>query len=348
MTRLDQLTTLRIGGPVGSLVDAASEQELVDAVRGADAAGTPVLVLGGGSNVVVSDDGFDGLVVRDTRQEVSLVNDGACGGLTITATSGFRWDSLVAHAVEHEWSGFEALSGIPGSTGATPIQNVGAYGAQVSDIVSSVRTWDRAENRIRTFAWAHCDFGYRDSVFKRSIGAVGGSTPRYVVLSVEFHTRMASLSAPIRYAQLASALGVHEGARVPIVDVREAVLALRASKGMVLDEADHDTWSVGSFFTNPVVPVDEVPAGAPAYPAAADGMAKTSAAWLIEHAGFAKGFALEGSRAALSSKHTLALTNRGGATADEIVALARRIRDGVRDAYGITLVPEPVAVGIEI
>ncbi|WP_062303207.1 UDP-N-acetylmuramate dehydrogenase [Demequina subtropica] len=347
---LASLTTLRVGGPAHELREAESEGDLIDAVRSADAGGTPLLVVGGGSNLLVSDEGFDGVVVRDARAEVSLVNDGACGGLSITATAGTPWDALVAQAVESEWSGFEALSGIPGSAGATPVQNVGAYGAEVKDIVASVRTWDREAGAVATLPLVKAEFGYRDSMLKRTMThGPWGPTPRYVVMDVTFHTRMASLSAPVRYQQLATALGVELGARVPITEVRAAVLELRASKGMVLDPADHDTWSAGSFFTNPIVPEAAVPVDAPRYPAAGDGLVKTSAAWLIEHAGFAKGFGVvDDARATLSTKHTLALTNRGDATAADVVELARAVRDGVREAFGITLVPEPVTVGIEI
>ncbi|WP_062314419.1 UDP-N-acetylmuramate dehydrogenase [Demequina rhizosphaerae] len=346
---LASLTTLRVGGPARELREADSEESLIDAVRAADADGAPLLVVGGGSNLLVADEGFDGVVVRDLREDVSLVNDGACGGLSITATAGTRWDALVAQAVASEWSGFEALSGIPGSTGATPVQNVGAYGAEVKDLVSVVRTWDRETGSVRSLPLVKAEFGYRDSMLKRSMThGPWGPTPRYVVLDVTFHTRMASLSAPVRYQQLATALDVEIGARVPITEVRDAVLALRSAKGMVLDPADHDTWSAGSFFTNPIVPDDAVPEGAPRYPAA-EGLVKTSAAWLIEHAGFSKGFAVEpGAPASLSTKHTLALTNRGDATAADIVALARAVRDGVRERFGIALVPEPVAVGVEI
>ncbi|MDN4478075.1 UDP-N-acetylmuramate dehydrogenase [Demequina sp. SYSU T00039] len=347
---LASLTTLRVGGPIGSLVEAGTEAELVDAVRAADADGTPLLVLGGGSNLLVGDRGFDGVVVRDTRADVSLANHGSCGGLEITATAGTPWDALVAQAVGSQWSGFEALSGIPGSTGATPIQNVGAYGAEVADIIALIRTWDREDGALRSLPLVKAQFGYRDSMLKRTMtDGPWGPTPRYVVLDVTFHTRMASLSAPVRYQQLATALGVELGARVPIVDVRAAVLELRSSKGMVLDPADHDTWSAGSFFTNPIVPAGSLPEGAPAYPVAGEGMVKTSAAWLIERAGFSRGFAAAPDAAAsLSTKHTLALTNRGGASAADIVALARAVRDGVRERFGITLVPEPVTVGVEI
>lgn len=363
MTTLAELTTLRVGGPVATLVEAGSEAELIDAVRDADAAGRPLLILGGGSNLLGSDEGFDGVVVRDARRDVeadvTLVNDGACGGVSITATAGVPWDALVRRAVESQWSGFEAMSGIPGSVGATPVQNVGAYGAEVADIVAQVRTWDRHTRSVRTLPLMACDFSYRNSLLKRSMH--GGAddarawqpSPRYVVLSVTFHTRMASLSQPVRYAQLATALGVHEGARVPLVDVRQAVLELRRSKGMVLDAQDADTWSAGSFFTNPIVDkgiADSLPPDAPRFPPgprAPEGAAKLSAAWLIEHAGFEKGFAVrEGAPASLSTKHTLALTNRGGATAADVVELARAIQAGVRERFGVELVPEPVTVGI--
>lgn len=362
MTTLAELTTLRVGGPIARLVDAASEAELIDAVRHADATGTPLLVLGGGSNLLASDAGFDGVVVRDARRDVDadvhLQNDGACGGLTITAAAGVPWDALVARAVASKWSGFEALAGIPGTTGATPVQNVGAYGADVSQLIAQVRTWDRHTGSVRTLPLMSCGFSYRDSLFKRSMtgGADDGHTwapsPRYVVLSVVFHVRMASLAQPVAYAQLAAALGIDEGTRVPIVDVREAVLELRRSKGMVLDEADHDTWSAGSFFTNPVVSAtvaESLPADAPRFPPgprAPEGSVKLSAAWLIERSGFERGFAVRpGAPASLSTKHTLALTNRGGATAADLVELARAVQAGVREHFGVELAPEPVALG---
>lgn len=345
MTDLAELTTLRVGGPARHYVRAATEADLIAAISEADAAGTPVLVIGGGSNLVVSDAGFDGVVVADARADVRVQDDGYCGGVSVTATAGLPWDELVARAVADEWVGLEALSGIPGSVGAAPVQNIGAYGGQISDTLASVRTWDRAERRVRTLMLLQLQFGYRDSLLKRTLGDMG-PTPRYVVLDVTVQMRFGTRSAPVRYQQLADALGVELGGTASTAAVREAVLALRASKGMVLEAADHDTWSVGSFFTNPVVAPSVVPAGAPRFPAAgAPDAVKTSAAWLIENAGFGRGFALPGSRAALSSKHTLAITNRGGATASEVLALAAHLRDGVRDAYGIDLVPEPVLVG---
>ena len=357
MTTLAELTTLRVGGPIRDLVEAHTERDLIDAVREADASETPLLMLGGGSNLLVGDEGFDGVVLRDARAEVSLQNDGACGGLSITATAGTPWDRLVEQAVAEDWMGLEALSGIPGSTGATPVQNVGAYGQEVADTVALVRTWDRLEERVRSLPLVALQFGYRDSLLKRSMrgeapdGAAWRPTPRYIVLDVTFHTRMASLSAPIKYAQLAAALDVAEGARVPLTEVREAVLALRRSKGMVLDAGDHDTWSAGSFFTNPILTADAaaaLPEDAPRF-AASGGKVKTSAAWLIERAGFSRGFAVASDApAGLSTKHTLALTNRGAATAADIVALARAIQAGVAGRFGIDLVPEPVTVGVAL
>ena len=332
--RLSDRTTLRLGGPAADWVRATTEQELVDAVSEADRSGRPVLLLGGGSNLVVADDGFDGLVVEIATTGVEVEGD-SCGGAMVTVAAGESWDALVARAVDNGWIGIEALSGIPGSVGATPIQNVGAYGQEVADTIARVRTWDRVEGRHRTFFHADCGFGYRTSRFKQD-------PSRFVVLSVAFQLRFGTLGAPVRYAELARTLGVEPGVRAPLTAVREAVLRLRAGKGMVLDAADHDTWSAGSFFTNPVVRPEELPEGAPAWEQP-DGRVKTSAAWLIERAGFTKGYG-EG-RVRLSTKHTLALTNRGEASTEELLGLAATVRDGVRERFGITLVPEPVLVG---
>ncbi|MCW2772976.1 MAG: UDP-N-acetylmuramate dehydrogenase [Nocardioides sp.] len=333
-------TTLRLGGPAGRFVSATTDDELVEAVGAADAAGEPLLVLGGGSNLVVADAGFPGTVVHVATRGASpdVEDEASCGGVLVTVAAGEIWDDLVALAAEREWIGIEALSGIPGSVGATPIQNVGAYGQEVSQTIASVRVWDRKLRGVRTFANADCGFGYRTSRFKADPG-------RHVVLSVTFQLRQGSLGEPVAYAELARTLGVDIGARAPLADVRRAVLGLRAGKGMVLDPADHDTWSAGSFFTNPVVAAEAVPAGAPAW-SQPDGSVKTSAAWLIEHAGFAKGHGTD--RAALSGKHTLALTNRGGASTDDLLALAREVRDGVEARFGIRLVNEPVLVGVEL
>jgi UDP-N-acetylmuramate dehydrogenase len=337
---LREHTTLRLGGPPERMVTATSEADLVAAVSDADAAGEPLLVLGGGSNVVVADAGFPGTVVRIATSGIRPdVADGvSCGGVLVTVAAGESWDDLVARAVDSDWVGVEALSGIPGLVGATPIQNVGAYGQEVSQTIASVRVWDRKLRGVRTFANADCGFGYRTSRFKADPG-------RHVVLDVTFQFTQGDLGAPVRYAELASTLGVETGQRAPLADVRAAVLKLRTGKGMVLDATDHDTWSAGSFFTNPVVPAERVPDGAPAWPNP-DGTVKTSAAWLIERSGFGKGYGA--GRVGLSTKHTLALTNRGGATTDELLALAREVRDGVERTFGIRLVNEPVLVGVEL
>ncbi|MDX6373256.1 MAG: UDP-N-acetylmuramate dehydrogenase [Nocardioidaceae bacterium] len=335
---LSEHTTLRLGGPATAWVRATTEQELVEALS---SVGGPVLVLGGGSNVVVADAGFDGTVVEVATTGVRADiedDDPSCGGVMVTVAAGESWDDLVARAVEREWVGVEALAGIPGLVGATPIQNVGAYGQDVSQTVAQVRVWDRVLKGVRTFANADCGFGYRTSRFK-------ADRDRHVVLDVTFQLRQGSLGAPVQYAELARTLGVELGRRAPLADVREAVLELRRSKGMVLDPADHDTWSVGSFFTNPVVDEADLPDGAPAWPQP-DGRVKTSAAWLIEQAGFHKGYGA--GPVGISSKHTLALTNRGGGTTEQLLALARELRDGVEAAYGIPLVNEPVLVGCEL
>ena len=341
---LAEVTTLRVGGPARTLITADTEAELIDAVRAADEAEEPVLVLGGGSNVLIGDEGFSGTVVRVATRGVDA-DVSSCSGATVRVAAGEDWDGFVARAVDQEWSGIEALSGIPGLVGATPIQNVGAYGSEVSQTIASVRTWDRAARRQVTFPVADCGFGYRWSRFK-------AEPDRYLVLEVTFQFTLGSLSAPVRYAELARTLGVEVGARVPASEVRAAVLRLRAGKGMVLDADDHDTWSAGSFFTNPILTAAEaagLPAEAPRY-GQPDGRVKTSAAWLIEHAGFRKGFGADvgTGRATLSTKHTLAVTNRGGASAADVLDLAREVRSGVAQRFGITLVPEPVLVGCSL
>jgi len=371
MTLLAELTTLRVGGPASDLIEPTTDAHLIAAVREADAAGTQVLVIGGGSNLLVGDAGFDGVVIRDARRsvesDVSIQDDGLCGGVSVTVAAGVSWDDVVARSVREGWVGLEALSGIPGSTGATPVQNVGAYGSEVAETIASVRTWDRLESRVRTLPAIDCGFAYRDSVFKRSQRGTAGKgttagnrrvwspTPRFVVLDVTFQMRFGTRSAPVRYAQLADALGIEAGDTASTAAVRDAVLALRRSKGMVLDDFDPDTWSAGSFFTNPVLGASaaaDLPGDAPRFPpgpGVPEGAVKTSAAWLIEHAGFGKGFAVrDDALASLSTKHALALTNRGGASAADLIELARAVRDGVRGAFGIELVPEPVLVGAAV
>jgi UDP-N-acetylmuramate dehydrogenase len=309
-------------------------------VRTLDARGEPLLILGGGSNLLIGDAGFDGTVIKIATRGIAE-DTAACSGAVVRVSAGEPWDPLVGYAIEREWSGLEAMSGIPGLVGATPIQNVGAYGAEVSELISTVRTLDRSTGQIKTLFPIECGFGYRTSRFKSDPG-------RFLVLSVTFQLRLGSMSQPIRYLELARALGIEVGQRAPASEVRQAVLALRTTKGMVLVEDDHDTWSAGSFFTNPLISFAKartLPPEAPRFNQS-DGMIKTSAAWLIERAGFGKGFG-DGA-AQLSSKHTLALTNRGGATAADLLSLAREIRAGVQAKFGIELVPEPVLVGCEL
>ena len=348
---LASLTTARVGGPARRFLEAESEDELIIAVRAADEAGEPLLIIGGGSNLLISDEGFDGAVIHIATRgmEITETTDGA----VLRAEAGQPWDELVAYTLSQGYSGLEALSGIPGLAGATPVQNVGAYGADVSQSILSVRAWDRRERRVVDFSNADLQFGYRDSLLKRS---TDNGSPRYVVLTVEFELSKGSISAPIRYAELAAALGVQTGERADAVDVRREVLQLRAGKGMVLDASDPDTYSTGSFFTNPIV--DEataatLPDEAPRYPVAEPGQVKLSAAWLISHAGFRKGFGLApedgtGGRAALSTKHTLAVTNRGEATAEDLLVVARAVAGGVEKAFGIRLHPEPVLVNCSL
>ena len=337
---LAALTTLRLGGPPRRLVSATTTEELVAAVSSADEADEQVLLVAGGSNLVVGDAGVDATVVQVATRGV-LEEVDACAGAVVTVAAGEVWDDLVATAVERGWLGVEALSGIPGSVGATPVQNVGAYGQEVADTIASVRCWDRVERAYRTIAAADCGFGYRTSRFKRDPG-------RFVVLEVTFQLRLGDLGAPVRYAELARALGVGVGERAPTAAVRETVLGLRRGKGMGLDAEDRDTWSAGSFFTNPVLPAEAaaaLPDEAPRWEQP-DGSVKTSAAWLIEHAGFGKGYGNE--RVSLSTKHTLALTNRGTATTADLLALAGEVRRGVHARFGVRLENEPVLVGCTI
>ncbi len=364
---LADYTTLRLGGPAARFIEATTEEALIAAVRAADLAAEPMLVLGGGSNLVVADEGFPGTVVLAAVGgfETGAASDGPAGPLVeVTVAAGQDWDDLVRECVTDGLSGIECLSGIPGLAGATPIQNVGAYGQEVSHTVAVVRAYDRLRGETVQLAGADCGFGYRTSMFKREAAVAAaqrpaarpGGTGRYVVLGVTFGLTASALSAPVRYGELARSLGVAEGDRVPLADARAAVLELRRAKGMVLDEDDPDTRSAGSFFTNPVLTAAGfaglealTAASVPSFPAE-DGQVKVPAAWLIEQAGFAKGYALSPDPAAarISSKHTLALTNPGQSSAAELVRLARHIRDGVRDAFGVELAAEPTLVGIEL
>ncbi|MGI8613611.1 MAG: UDP-N-acetylmuramate dehydrogenase [Nocardioidaceae bacterium] len=337
---LAPLTTLRLGGPADRLVEVETEAEFVDVVSACDSTGEPVLVLGGGSNLVIADSGFAGTVVAVRTRGVVTEGDLRVGE-TVTVAAGENWDDVVARAVDAGRPGIEALSGIPGTTGAVPIQNVGAYGQEVSQTVASVRAWDRRARHAVTLDTADCGFGYRSSRFKNDPDA-------YLVLDVTFLLHHGEISTPIRYPELARGLGVALGDRAPLRRVREAVLALRRRKGMVLDTADHDTWSAGSFFTNPVLAppaAASLPADAPRWPQP-DGRVKTSAAWLIERAGFEKGYGC--GPVGISAKHPLALTNRGGARTTELLSLAREIRTGVRERFGVELANEPVTVGCSL
>ncbi|MCP9986898.1 UDP-N-acetylmuramate dehydrogenase [Streptomyces sudanensis] len=343
---LAPLTTFRLGGPARRLITARTDDEVVAAVREADRTGTPLLVIGGGSNLVIGDKGFDGTALRIATRGFSL------DGTRLELAAGEVWSDAVARTVEAGLAGVECLAGIPGSAGATPIQNVGAYGQEVATTLTEVVAYDRRGEEVVTLSNADCAFSYRHSRFK-------ADPDRFVILRVRFALEDAGgLSAPLRYAETARALGVEPGNRVPAADARRAVLALRAGKGMVLDPDDHDTWSAGSFFTNPILDDAEYAAfldrvrdrlgpgtTPPAYPAG-EGRTKTSAAWLIDRAGFTKGYGTGPAR--ISTKHTLALTNRGDATTEDLLALAREVVAGVRDAFGVTLVNEPVTVGVSL
>jgi UDP-N-acetylmuramate dehydrogenase len=360
-------TTLGVGGPAARFVEADSDEQIVSAVRAADRRGDQLLVLGGGSNVLIADTGFPGTVVKVATSGITAAADG--DGVAVSVAAGEDWDAVVRWSVGSGLSGLECLSGIPGLAGATPIQNVGAYGQDVAETVLAVRAYDRRRGELAELSNADCRFGYRTSFFKRAAARAGTATGRHVVLGVTFRLARDPLSAPVRYGELARCIGVAEGARVPLADVREAVLRLRRGKGMVLDPADPDTRSAGSFFTNPVLGKDQFAAleravaavcggdaRVPAFPAG-PGRVKVPAAWLIERAGFRKGYPGNGQPAAdsepghqaagprISAKHTLALVNPGGATATSLLALARDIRDGVRETFGVELVTEPALVG---
>ncbi|WP_343245881.1 UDP-N-acetylmuramate dehydrogenase [Streptomyces sp. SID5785] len=343
---LAPLTTFRLGGPATRLITATTDAEVIDAVREADAAGTPLLIVGGGSNLVIGDRGFAGTALRIATQGFAL------DGTRLELAAGEVWTDAVARTVAAGLAGIECLAGIPGSAGATPIQNVGAYGQEVSSTITEVVAYDRVAGETVVIPNADCAFSYRHSRFK-------AEPDRYVVLRVRFELEDAGgLSAPIKYPETARTLGVEAGDRVPAATARETVLKLRAGKGMVLDPEDHDTWSAGSFFTNPILTeaqfaafhgrVEErlgPDAKAPAFPAG-EGLTKTSAAWLIDKAGFTKGYGAGPAR--ISTKHTLALTNRGEATTEDLLALAREVVAGVHEAFGVTLVNEPVTVGVQL
>lgn len=354
-----QLTTLRLGGPARRLIEARTEAELVEAVLGVDES-EPLFVLGGGSNLVVADAGFDGTVVRvmsrGVRELDADTGHGVQGG-TASATrllevaAGETWDLLVAGCVERGWAGIETLSGIPGTVGAAPMQNIGAYGQSVADSVRSVKVLDRELGEVVSLAAADCGFGYRDSRFKRELD-------RFVVLSVVLELAESGSSQPVTHRELAAQLGIELGERAPLEAVRAAVIDVRSRKGMVLDSADHDTWSAGSFFVNPVLEPEAyeqlgqrareiVGESPPSYPEAG-GSSKVPAAWVIERSGFSKGYPLArrpDAGIAISTKHPLALTNRGSGTSAELLMLAREIIAGVQSRFGVALVPEPRLLG---
>ena len=341
---LSQLTTLRLGGPARRVVEAVSEEEIVETARAADERGEPLLVMGAGSNLVVADEGFDGTVLRVASRGAATL-----GGALVVA-AGEPWDAVVALAVAQGGSGIECLSGIPGLAGATPIQNVGAYGQEVAQTIVFVRAFDRQAGAACQLAPEECGFGYRTSAFRHS--------DRYVVLAVGFALERSPESRPITYPELARRLGIEVGDCAPLAAVREAVIELRRGKGMVLDQDDPDSVSAGSFFLNPVLSAEDFAAfrgrvhdrlgedvQPPAWPQDGEGV-KVSAAWLIERAGFRRGHG--SGRAGISSKHTLAVVNRGGASAAEVIALARELRDGVRETFGVVLTPEPTLVGMTL
>jgi len=332
---LADLTTLRLGGPAARVLEAGTADELVEAIGTADASDEPVLVVGGGSNLVAADAGWPGLVVRVMTHGIHVAKAG--DNLHVTVAAGETWDDFVALTVAEEWSGLAAMSGVPGMAGATPVQNVGAYGSEVADSITSLRVFDRDTSEVSDWPPEQCGFGFRTSAFKH--------TDRYIVLAVTFALRRSSDSVPVRYLELARRLGVEPGQPAPSIRVRDVVLDLRRSKGMVLDADDHDTWSVGSFFVNPFVDASMAPPDCPQW--TVNDRVKLSAAWLIENAGFRRGYGLPG-RVSVSTKHALALTNRGGATTAELLDLAREIRDGVEAKFGIRLQPEGHLVGVTL
>jgi UDP-N-acetylmuramate dehydrogenase len=368
VTAFSELTTTRVGGEARELIEVHEREQLVDTMLEVWASGEPWLVFGGGSNLLVGDEGFDGTAVHVRTSGIEgLDAAGDTDGVTIRVEAGESWDALVARTLDAGLAGLEALSGIPGSVGASPIQNIGAYGAELSDTLVAIDYLDFLTGERARIPAPDLGLGYRTSAMKE--GRQG------VVLAVEFRLQRSELSAPIGYAQLASALGAELGERRPAREVRDAVLRLRASKGMVLSDTDPDSVSTGSFFTNPIVGggfAAQLPADAPSWSLdpepedivvplehaglldglppshPAESRVKLSAAWLIERSGIRRGFSLPGSAAAISSKHTLAIVNTGGATAEQIAELARYVQTRVLSEFGVRLQPEPVLVGLEL
>ena len=340
MEALSNFTTLKVGGPAQKIVHAHTEDELVEFVKAADKAGEQVLILGGGSNLLISDAGFAGTVIRVESKGNALDYD-ACSGGMIEVSAGEDWDKFVALTIEKGFADLESLSGIPGTIGGAPIQNIGAYGHEVSETIARVKAYDRTKGEITTFTNEQCRFSYRNSVFKAESG-------RYVILNVTFQLRKGEKSLPITYAELAKFLSINIGDRAPVVEVRKAVLQLRGRKGMLIDAGDVNSNSAGSFFVNPILNkeiADKLPADAPRWPQT-DGRIKTSAAWLMEHAGVNKGEKLAGAQ--ISNKHVLALTNSGDATAGDIVELAKMARAKVFEKFGVKLEAEVQLVGLDL
>lgn len=334
MTNFADLTTLRVGGPAARLINATNESDILAATVEKD-----LLVIGSGSNLLVSDDGYSGTVLKIATRGQKIESD-ACSGATVTLAAGEEWDSFVEYAVAHDLAGVETLVGIPGLVGAAPIQNIGAYGNEIAKSIARVRTFDRLSSTITTLAASECAFGYRTSRFK-------AEPDRWIILEVTLQLRIGSESDPIKYQELADALGVEIGDRAPLSEVRDAVLDLRKRKGMVLDPGDRDTWSAGSFFMNPIiesVTSARLPESAPKWQMSTG--VKVSAAWLIEQAGFAKGDRLGG--AGISGKHSLALVNAENGTAAELLALANRIRVTVHEKFAIWLEPEVRLIGLAL
>ena len=337
MNDLSKYTSLRVGGPAKKLVHVSTEAEIIAAIQ--DSEGSPILIMGGGTNVLIADTGFDGTVIHISNDSIQAEMD-ACSGATLTIGAGQNWDEFVQTTIDRGLAGLETLSGIPGSVGAAPIQNIGAYGHEVSEFITRVRTYDREEKLVKTFTNSQCEFSYRSSHFKEHPG-------RYVILDVAFQLRQGEISDPITYIELSKKLGIEAGEKASVSSVRSAVLELRASKGMLISE-DPDSWSAGSFFTNPIISqqdADSLPNATPKWPLN-DGRVKISAAWLIENSGMHKGDAIGGAR--ISTKHVLALTNSGSATASDIAALAKKARDQVKEKFGITLIAEVNLIGVEI
>ena len=338
MADLRDYTSLRVGGPAKKFVEVGTEAEIISAIE--TAGDSPILIIGSGTNILVSDTGFAGTVIRIVNHSLQSEID-ACSGATLTIGAGENWDDFVKTTLERGFAGLETLSGIPGSVGAAPIQNIGAYGHEVSEFITRVRTYDRQRKEIKTFTNLECEFEYRNSHFKSHPG-------RYVILDVQFNLRQGEITTPITYSELATKLGIEVGEKAPVAATRKAVLELRAMKGMLLNKTDRDSWSAGSFFTNPIVSPEvaaKLPADAPKWPTS-DGRVKTSAAWLIENSGIHKGDAHGGAR--VSTKHVLALTNAGNATANDILELAHVAKEKVYEKFGITLETEVNLVGVTL